>query len=254
MQYALIEGSRALPAPRAKAECPACSAPVIAKCGTRVVWHWAHAAGRHCDPWWENETDWHRTWKSQVPEAWREVVMFDDRSGEKHIADIRTDTGFVIELQHSAMTPEELRSREQFYERMIWIVDARPFAASFVVLNDPLPHPDSKLHSDVVFFPELASAFWRLSERDRTSALVQMHHAREIAEEIQADYRGHHFFKWTRPRQVWLEATAPVFLDFGEQELLQLHRFGQFKQLCVQRRPRRLPSETEVMSVLRPDA
>jgi hypothetical protein len=81
-----------------------------------VYWHWSHAGTRHCDPWWENETDWHRRWRSYFPEAEREIVHFDD-VGEKHVADVKTSRGMVIEFQHSAMPPDELRARETFYGR-----------------------------------------------------------------------------------------------------------------------------------------
>ena len=75
-----------------------------------------------CDHWWENETQWHRDWKNCFPEEWQEVVNFaEDR--EKHIADVKTPSGLVIEFQRSAKKPEEQFSREQFYKNMIWIVD-----------------------------------------------------------------------------------------------------------------------------------
>jgi competence CoiA-like predicted nuclease len=34
----------------------------------------------------------------------------------------------VIELQHSNISIEEIRKREEFYGKMFWIVDAHPFA------------------------------------------------------------------------------------------------------------------------------
>ncbi len=76
-----------------------------------------------CDHWWESETEWHRKWKSRFPAEWQEVVQIDPTTGEKHIADVKTETGLVIEFQHSRITPDELQSRERFYENMIWVVD-----------------------------------------------------------------------------------------------------------------------------------
>ena len=96
---------------------------MIAKCGKFVRWHWAHKSRQSCDPWWEAETDWHRDWKNKFPEEWQEVVHTDARTGERHIADVKTPHGLVIEFQHSALSPEERRSREDFYKDMIWIVD-----------------------------------------------------------------------------------------------------------------------------------
>jgi len=45
--------------------------------------------------------------------------------GEKHIADVKTAHGFVIEFQHSPIAADERRAREAFYRRMVWVVDGR---------------------------------------------------------------------------------------------------------------------------------
>lgn len=49
--------------------------------------------------------------------------MYDEQTGEKHIADVRTSHGLVIEFQHSRIDPQERTSRERFYGNMIWVVD-----------------------------------------------------------------------------------------------------------------------------------
>lgn len=228
------------------------------------LWHWAHHGRRHCDPWWENETDWHRAWKSQFSENCREVVHFDEVTGEKHVADVKTRRGLVIELQHSAMPPEELQSREKFYGHMIWIVDGQPFASQFELNEYPLPHPKSTLLEDVVFENPTRSIlyrsripdFHRRSEKkekvfddDTARALLTnnyklikfidvqlsvMHSSKTIQKEIMADYRGHHFFNWKRSRQAWMEASTPVFFDFGTDKLFRLVRY-QNHNWCVQR-------------------
>ena len=82
-----------------KGVCPSCGSELIAKCGEIVIHHWAHK--KKCsDHWWENETEWHRNWKDKFPKEWQEVVHFSD-DGEKHIADVKTRNGFVIEFQHA---------------------------------------------------------------------------------------------------------------------------------------------------------
>lgn len=75
-----------------------------------------------CDPWWENETEWHLNWKGRFPDDWREIVH-SAPDGSRHIADVKTEHGWVIEFQHSSIKPEERRSRDAFYGRLIWIVD-----------------------------------------------------------------------------------------------------------------------------------
>ena len=98
---------------------------MISKCGQFVRWHWSHKARLTCDPWHESETDWHRRWKDAFPLECQEVTQVDVRTQEKHIADIKSHNGFVVEIQHSSISTEEARSRENFYKNMIWIVDAR---------------------------------------------------------------------------------------------------------------------------------
>ena len=123
MQYAISLGKRCEPTPSATGNCPCCGQEVIARCGDRKIWHWAHKGRRNCDPWWESETEWHRSWKAMFPLQSQEVVHFDDQTGEKHIADVKISNGTVIEFQHSYIKPEEQRAREDFYKHMIWVVD-----------------------------------------------------------------------------------------------------------------------------------
>ena len=122
MKFALINEDKVEATKGAKGLCPSCDSELIAKCGEVKVNHWAHKGNRNCDQWWENETDWHRSWKGNFPVDWQEVVHFDG-SGEKHIADVKTQSGWVLEFQHSYLNPEERRSRNAFYPKLIWVVD-----------------------------------------------------------------------------------------------------------------------------------
>lgn len=123
MKFALVDNQKVAAQKGLKGICPICQKPVIPKCGPYKIDHWAHKSNANCDKWWENETDWHRKWKNLFPEEWQEVVAFDEITGEKHIADIKTNTGMVIEFQHSNISDDERVSRESFYKKMIWIVD-----------------------------------------------------------------------------------------------------------------------------------
>ena len=122
MRFALVNNERVLAEPKLQGLCPSCSQPVAAKCGKQRIWHWSHAGKRTCDAWWEPETEWHRAWKNNFPRDWQEFIQHD-QSGEKHIADVRTEHDLVIEFQHSHLDPEERTAREQFYGNMIWVVD-----------------------------------------------------------------------------------------------------------------------------------
>jgi len=123
MKYALIDNTRTEATKGAKGICPICSSEVIAKCGDKRLDHWAHKGKRNCDPWWENETAWHRDWKDNFSPAWQEIIFTDEVTGEKHIADVQTPNGLVIEFQHSHINTVESVKREQFYKKMIWIID-----------------------------------------------------------------------------------------------------------------------------------
>jgi competence protein CoiA len=122
MKFALVDGQRQEAQPKRSGVCPACGSPMVAKCGDVRVHHWAHLVGSDCDPWWEHETEWHRAWKDRFPKEWQERVH-QAESGERHIADVKTDQGWVLEFQHSNIHPDERKAREAFYQKLIWIVD-----------------------------------------------------------------------------------------------------------------------------------
>ena len=123
MRFALVGGGRRSPIKGQRGVCEYCDYEMVAKCGRVMSWHWAHMPGSSCDPWWGPETEWHREWKNRFPADWQEVVHSDELTGERHIADVKSPHGLVIEFQHSPMDHEELVSREVFYQNMIWVVD-----------------------------------------------------------------------------------------------------------------------------------
>ncbi|MBK6902853.1 MAG: hypothetical protein IPH04_08585 [Saprospirales bacterium] len=61
--------------------------------------------------------------ENNFPDEWQEVFLPDEEIGEKHIADILTIHGIVIEFQHSHINPQERFSREKFYKNLTWVVD-----------------------------------------------------------------------------------------------------------------------------------
>ena len=122
MKFALICGKRMEATKGAIGFCPGCGSELIAKCGEVRINYWSHKGKRNCDPWWENETEWHRSWKGHFPVVWQEVVHKAD-NGEKHIADVKTEQDWTIEFQHSYLNPEERRSRDTFYPKLVWVVD-----------------------------------------------------------------------------------------------------------------------------------
>ncbi|AWO92430.1 competence protein CoiA [Bradyrhizobium diazoefficiens] len=123
MKLAFVAGERVGAFAGARGECPSCRGEVIAKCGSHRVWHWAHFGIRDCDTWAEPETEWHRAWKNNFPADFQEFIQHDAETGERHIADVRTSHGLVLEFQHSHLNPQERVARERFYGNMLWVVD-----------------------------------------------------------------------------------------------------------------------------------
>lgn len=116
MQLALLNGQLSEPCINSVGICPICKEEVIAKCGIIKIWHWSHKQGTDCDTWSEPETEWHINWKSLFPKECREYVIAPHRADVFYM-------NRVIEFQHSAISPEELNARENFYKNMLWVVD-----------------------------------------------------------------------------------------------------------------------------------
>jgi competence protein CoiA len=238
MEFALVNGQRHRAEPQLAGTCPVCGDRMLSKCGTKVLWHWAHYGRKHCDPWWENETEWHRSWKACFPEDWREQVHFDGR-GEKHVADVKTPAGTVLEFQNSAMSPQELQAREQFYGNMLWIVNGTPFINQFFILGR-MPSQEVDWVNDIVFAPQQHNTrgrgFWRKSENPGhvPGDMVLIHSTHEIQDEIDGAYIGHHLYDWVRPCLVWFESRLPAYIDFGGDLLWRLQEYGDGGLQCVQ--------------------
>ncbi len=195
MKFAVVNGHRQEAQPGLPGDCPACGRPVVAKCGELRVRHWAHKGRQLCDPWWENETEWHRAWKNQFPADWQEIVQHAE-DGELHIADVKTGDGWVIEFQHSSIRPEERRSREAFHQSLIWVVDGmrrqrdqRHFLTGSGIAKSPDPFSSKQRicspagallrewagsHAHVIFdFGVERPLWWLFPESDDLRAYVQ---------------------------------------------------------------------------------
>lgn len=135
-------GNRIFAEPETKGFCPVCDAELIPKCGEIKTWHWAHKSIRECDTWAEPEGDWHYGWKSWFGINNTEIVI--ERDGQKHRADVRTHDGTVIELQHSPLSTKEVREREEFYGKMIWVLDGNEICPNVAI--DQFVSKDERLY------------------------------------------------------------------------------------------------------------
>lgn len=161
-------------------ECPVCDRPVRARCGKINIWHWAHIGKLECDPWWENETAWHRTWKEKFPPAWQEVALRAD-NGDRHRADVRTDGGWTIEFQYSHIDPDERRSRDEFYKRIAWVVNG------------------SRRKRDA---PQFAKAW------NAAPPVKGVQHVRRL------------FLDECALLREWASSPSPIFIDFGDGKVI----------------------------------
>ncbi|KRD09144.1 hypothetical protein ASE21_14955 [Flavobacterium sp. Root901] len=132
MQHAIdIDGKKISPSSSGQiAVCGFCGEKVRGRCGEINIWHWQHVSNADCDVWKEGETEWHRVWKSQFPFDWQETII--EKNDERHIADILTSDGIVIEFQNSAISSSTISIRERFYEKMIWVINAQSFKNNLI--------------------------------------------------------------------------------------------------------------------------
>lgn len=238
MKYAIVNDKRVEPFPGGMGLCICCGSETIAKCGDINNWHWSHRSKIDCDIWWETETPWHREWKGHFPEDCQEIIHHDEITGEKHIADVklRNKNSLVIEFQNSPISIEELKSREIFYDNMIWIINGKSFRRNFHVL-DKLPDPKVVFFSDIVFHPRkkdhAGKLYSKISEREGT--LTKVFSVQDIEQEILETYIGHHLYDWKHPRKVWLESSKRRFIDFSDEFLYELTAHGNGKTPCIKK-------------------
>ena len=125
---------RNLPTKGTVSECPQCDKTLIAKCGNRKVHHWAHKSLIDCDPWWEPMSEWHLNWQEKVAPEFREIKMAN------HRADVQLPNGRVVEFQYSSLSEDEVFERENFYNELTWVWDARKFQKNFTFWEKDATH------------------------------------------------------------------------------------------------------------------
>lgn len=130
MIWAEVNNNKISPNPLEKnAICPLCKSRVIGKCGDINIWHWAHKNKKDCDSWWEPESKWHKEWKEYFPIEQQEFTI------GRHRADIRTKNRWIIELQNSTISSREIIEREEYYKRMIWLINGGTLCKGLRIRN-----------------------------------------------------------------------------------------------------------------------
>ena len=186
MKYALVDGIKTEATPKAQGKCLCCGVEVIAKCGEKRAWHWAHKNNEECNySKKEPKTQWHLDWQNYFPKEWQEVRCTDEQTGEIHIVDIKTTNGLVVEFQHSAINPEERSSREQFHKNMTWVVDGTRLKYDFKRFTKNIENLQP----------------FRISNSEIPFSLYTVNWVDEIL-----------------PKS-WLSATVPLYFDFRPEKI-----------------------------------
>lgn len=138
--------------------CQLCKNEVRAYCGEININHWRHINLNLCDTWKESESEWHREWKNEFPQEWQEVII--ENHFEKHIADIKTPYGLVLELQNSSISSTTIKIREQFYNNIVWLINANNFKENFditSIVKSRLRQIDSEYRHMINYTPDRES-------------------------------------------------------------------------------------------------
>ncbi len=77
--------------------------------------------------------------------------------------------------------------------------------------------------------------YHRKSENPGDPPMVRIRSTKEISEEINLYYVGHHLFDWKNPRQVWFDAQKPVFIDFHESVIWWLQPYDNIGLMSVRK-------------------
>ncbi len=133
MKYAVINGKKKQKAQHTgqRGICELCGGKVMSKCGEIMPNHWVHIHNPDCDSWDREMTPWHLDWQNKFPDDWQEVIV--ENIYGKHRADIQTEYGLVIEFQNSSISKNTIYTRENFYKKMIWVINAVDFDNNLIL-------------------------------------------------------------------------------------------------------------------------
>jgi hypothetical protein len=207
MRYAIVDGKRSEAHPNTYGKCEGCGDLLIPRCGKINVWHWAHNSNSDCVDH-EPITPWHLSWQDTLPEAQREIVI------GTHRADMITNGGNIVEVQHSPISTDDLLERERFYgKKMFWIFDAQEAfcgKGNITFKEDHVPRQilNSAPDPNEDFFSRLTS------------------HRRYLEACARNEWFPTHLINWSYKRKVIWKSNRLVFIDIGHLIYNQIIRLG----------------------------
>lgn len=164
------------------------------------------------------ESVWHRQWKEAFPISFREKTFYSEEQGCHHRADVHTPCGTTIEFQHSPISLQELRSRENFYPNLVWVVNGKKFKG-FKILKH-LPDVDDPKLADYEFSQTANLTLFRKTElHSPKPRLLSLSHPELFGLKLTSHYFS---FTWKHPHKVWYQAQCPMIFDLGGYFLYQL--------------------------------
>lgn len=110
--------------------CPVCGEPVVHRLGKIRRAHFAHRQDTNCyfgrDK--DNKSEWHIRMQNYFPKEAQEFIFVDEKTGEKHIADVfLKESNTILEFQHSPIEEREFWGRTLFHlknkRRIVWLFD-----------------------------------------------------------------------------------------------------------------------------------
>lgn len=165
-----------------------------------------------------SESAWHRNWKMAFPSAFREKTFFSEAQNCQHRADIYTPCGTTIEFQHSPISLAELRSREEFYPNLIWVVDGSKFKG-FKILKHLPDVDDPKLENYEFSHSQNLTLYKKSDLGFAKPKLLTISHPELFGIKLTSHYFS---FVWKHPHRVWYEAKHPMIFDLGGYFVYQL--------------------------------
>jgi len=159
------------------------------------------------------ESIWHRNWKKAFPLDYREKSFCCQTTGELHRADVFTPCGTAIEFQNSPISLSEMKSREAFYSKMIWVVNGKKFKGFKILKN--LPHPEDPGLNGYEFRNSDHLSMVRKADVLNGAAapkVLNFHHPELKGLNMTSNF---YHFCWKQPHAVWFCAMAPIIVDLG---------------------------------------
>lgn len=194
MIWAIVDNRKTKPTPKLNGKCPVCLNKVISKCGEVNDWYWSHLKKDNCDSWFESETIWHKHWKMTFGKENTEIVISIDN--KKHIADIQTNKGVIIELQNSPISKFIIKEREEFYgEQMLWLINGVKFKNNLSPKN-----------------------YWNDKRFEELANDIEKQIKFIMGPRVEKG-KNDEFFHWKYPIRSWIDVHRHIFIDFGDDTL-----------------------------------